>query len=43
MADGGSQVFLTVEWEATDKQGVKAKNIPVVMELNTSLLTHVLA
>ena len=43
MADGGSQVSLTVEWEATDKQGVKAIKIHVVMELNTSLLTHVLA
>lgn len=43
MADGGSQVSLTVEWEATDKQGVEAIKIHVVMELNTSLLTHVLA
>ena len=39
----GSQVSLTVEWEATDKQGVEAIKIHVVMELNTSLLTHVLA
>lgn len=43
MADGGSQVSLTVKWEATDKQGVEAIKIHMVMELNTSLLTHVLA